>query len=130
MARIAYEKPPIFDEAAKLFGVTDKDVIFYSYGDTIFSPTGKMPSDDLLIHEGMHAEQQAHDSGTAKLWWQRYFIDPEWRIEQEAEAFGAQLQWLKRRVKDRNAIARYVHQMAASLSSQMYGKAMASEVWV
>lgn len=122
MAQIIYGKPPMFDEASKLFGVTEKDIIFYSYGDKIFSPAGKMPPDDLLIHEGVHAEQQAHDDTGAKLWWQRYMIDPEWRVEQEAEAFGEQLRWLRRRFKDRNTIARYVHHMASSLSGPMYGK--------
>lgn len=124
MAQIIHGKPPIFDEAAKLFGVTEDDVVFYSWGDTIYSPTGKVPSDDLLIHEATHANQQSHDPIAAKIWWDKFMVDPEWRIEQEAEAFGEQLRWIRGRVKDRNTIARYVHQMSSSLASKMYGKAI------
>lgn len=119
MSQIIHDKPPIFEEVSKLFGVTETDVIFYSYGDKIYSPTGKMPSDDLLIHEGTHEIQQEADP---KGWWARYLIDSEWRVEQEAEAFGNQLRFLKGRITDRNALARAAHAMAASLSSPMYGK--------
>lgn len=124
MAQIIHEKPPRFEEISKLFGVTEKDIIFYSYGDDIYSPTGKVPSDDLLVHEATHAEQQAHDKTGAKLWWERFLIDPEWRVQQEAEAFGEQLKWIRRKQHDRNALARAVHQMASSLSSPMYGSAI------
>lgn len=118
------QKPPIFDQAAKIFGVTEKDVIFYSWGDKIYSPSGRMPSDDILIHEGTHAEQQRHGSEGAAEWWRHYMADAEWRIGQEAEAFGEQLKWLRRRYRDRNAVARIVHQMASSLSGRMYGSAI------
>ena len=122
--KISLEKPPIFDKASKLFGVKETDPIFYTYGDTIYSPAKKMPPDDLIVHEQTHAEQQGYTEEGAKEWWATYFIDPNFRISQEAEAYGLQYRWLCGRHKDRNKRARILHELAAFLSSDMYGKAI------
>lgn len=120
--QIKEAKPPVWETVEKLFGVKETDPIFYTYGDTIFSPSGKMPSDDLIRHEECHRDQQR---GEPEVWWNHYAIDPAWRVEQEADAFGEQLRFLRTRMKDRNALARITHQMAASLASPMYGSAIA-----
>jgi len=118
---ISYEKPPIFEEAEKLFGVTEKDPVFYTFADTCYIPSGIPITADLIAHEETHAEQQEHDPLVAKIWWQRYFIDPDFRIEQEAEAYGAQYRFLCRIYRDRNAQARILHGLASHLSGKIYG---------
>ena len=113
----------MFDEISKAFGVKESDVIFYTWGDTIHAPCKKMPPDYLIVHEEQHQEQQGDDP---EEWWCRYLLDADFRADQEAEAYGAQLRWMRRqkRWKDRNAAARALHEIAVNLSAIMYGKCL------
>lgn len=122
--RILNAKPPIWEKAARLFGLKNGDPIFFTYGDTIYNPAGAQLTPDLIVHEECHGEQQDMHPDVAKIWWERYCHDTEFRIEQEAEAYGAQYRWLCRRDRDRNAQARHLHQLAAMLASPMYGSAI------
>lgn len=121
--KIIFEKPPIYEQAQKLFnlGEEEKKVIFFTYGDTIFSPANKIPSDDVLIHEAVHAEQQKHDDTVAKLWWERYFVDADFRVHEEAEAYGAQYKFLCGRFHDRNKQIEILRGLAKLLASEIYG---------
>lgn len=118
--QILFEKPPIFERALKLFNLSSDKIVFFAYGDKIYSPSGKMPPDDFLEHESVHCEQQEHSEQAAKIWWERYFTDKDFRIAQEAEAYGAQFKYLKGRYRDRNAQARILHNIAGLLCDPMY----------
>lgn len=122
--KISLEKPPIFEEASKLFGVTESDIIWFTWGDTIFAPCKKMPPDFILVHEETHAEQQGHSEEGAKLWWERFFSDPDFRAAQEAEAYGMQFKWMRaqKQYRDRNVQAKILHEIASNLSGKIYGK--------
>lgn len=122
--QIIFGEPPIYEEAKKLFNLDDKTTVFFSYGDCIYSPSGKAPNTELIRHEETHLEQQRHDRQLANIWWQRYFVDPAWRVEQEAEAYAAQYSLYCAQVKDRNKRFRYLHEVAKQLSSPMYGSAI------
>lgn len=124
--QISLAKPPIFDRAVKLFGVKETDPIWFTYGDTIHAPCGKMPPDYIIVHEEIHAEQQGHSNEGAKEWWRKYLADKEFRAHQEAEAYGAQLRWMRRQkqYRDRNVQARILHSIANNLSGTMYGKCL------
>ena len=73
---------------------------------------------DLLVHEETHRDQQ---DGEPEKWWDHYFYDKEWRIEQEAEAYGNQYRFICRSVHDRNARDKNLRIMAGFLSGPMYG---------
>ena len=121
--KISYSNPPVWDKIIEKFGIKDGDPIFATYGDCLYSPSGIEPTDDLLVHEMCHAEQQAHSEDTAKLWWQNYMYDPVWRVEQEAEAYGAQYAFLCAKYKDRNKRANILWDLAGILAGPIYGNA-------
>lgn len=123
--KILHTKPPIYDRAAAAFGLKENDIVYFTYGDTIYNPAGQPIPPDLIVHEETHGEQQDLHPDVAKVWWERYLHDPEFRIEQEAEAYGAQYRWLCRQKRDRNARARMLHVLAMALSGPMYGSAIA-----
>lgn len=118
---IKYDVPPNWEEVSKKFDLKKEDPIFYTYGNTLYSPALLEPSPDLIVHETTHAEQQGV---SPELWWQRYLLDPEWRVEQEAEAYGNQFEFVCRTIKDRNRRDKVLRQLAGFLSGKMYGSAI------
>lgn len=120
--KIIIDKPPIWEEANKLFKLEELNLgTVFTYGDTLYNPFGADLSDDLIAHEEQHAKQQQHDDTCAKLWWKRYIEDPEWRLSQELEAYGAQYKCICRQQKDRNKQAKKLWELATILSGPMYG---------
>lgn len=113
--KISNEKPPVFEECVKRFGVSWDNTIF-TYGDTIHV------KDDLpiwkIVHEETHSIQQG---GEPEKWWKRYFDDVEFRLSQEIEAYINEGKWIKTHIKDRNKRFKMIEYNARSLSSGMYG---------
>lgn len=122
--QIVTAKPPCYEEAAKIFGLKPDDIVYFTYGDIIYNPTGGTISPDTIVHEETHGEQQEMSSEVAVFWWQRYMHDAEFRIEQESEAYGAQYEWLCRQYRDRNKRARMLHTLASALAGPLYGNAI------
>lgn len=91
-----------------------------AYGDTIHSARLPLPA-DIEVHERVHLRQQGYTQAGAAAWWKQYLADPKFRYEQELEAYGAQYQFLRKTVKDRNALTQKTHKLARLLSSEMYG---------
>ena len=104
-----------YNEIKAVFDLEGKSPVF-TYGDKLYNPTGLTIPDHLLIHEAVHEKQQVNP----KEWWERYLIDKDFRLEQELEAYRAQYQFIKKNVKDRNIVARFLFTIAADLSSGMY----------
>lgn len=90
--------PPIYQRCKDAFGIDwDKGVII-TYGDTIYC---KFPLPyDLLEHEKVHIRQQ-EETG-ADEWWERYFLEPDFRLSQELEAYRRQVIALKEYMFDKN----------------------------
>lgn len=105
--KIEHTKPAIYDRCKEAFGVDwDKGVII-TYGDTVYCKV-ELP-DHLIAHEQTHiAQQQAY--GVDK-WWDRYFIDKEFRLSQEIEAYRNQAKFLKNnyRRQSRREIMRQIY---------------------
>lgn len=116
--KIINEKPPIFEEAHKHFEIDDSATI-YTYGNAIYNPAGLNISQELIEHESTHARQQKAIGGP-DIWWRNYFDDPNFRFEQEAEAYGRQHEYYCNTHADRNARARHLHLLAVILASPMY----------
>lgn len=120
--RTSIEKPPIWEEANAFFRLEELKLgTIFTYGDTIYNPFNVELTQDLIVHEEVHMAQQNNDPTVAKLWWQRYMADPAFRLQQEVEAYGAQYRFICWTVKDRNAQARQLFQLAGFLSGPMYG---------
>ena len=119
--KINFSKPPLWEEINKKFKVKETDDIFYTFGDTIYSPNRVVPSDDVIKHEEQHAEQQNHNDKDAEIWWRKFIHDPEFRVVEEGEAYGAQYRFLCQKYKDRNYRAKILWNLAEILSSNIYG---------
>lgn len=117
---IKNEKPPIWNDACAAFRVNPKNTVF-TYGDIVYNPSGQVVSEDVLVHEAVHGDQQQHNSEAAALWWGRYLRDDGFRVDQEARAYGKQLAFLYTKFKDRNRRVRILFDLARVLSGPLYG---------
>lgn len=91
--KFSKRKPPVYEECSKRFGIKWEDGVAFTYGNTIHCK--ETPSEDLIVHEMVHIEQQAKIG--KELWWKRYFDEPVFRLEQEVEAYRKQLQFINER---------------------------------
>lgn len=114
--------PPNIGEIKKAFDLTGKRPIF-TYGNTIYNPHNCSLETHLHVHEEVHMKQQK-EMGMflgVRRWWTKYLNDPEFRLSQEIEAYRAQYQYVKKVVKDRNKVAKFLSLIASDLASPMYG---------
>jgi hypothetical protein len=121
MAKVVNEPPPIFEKIAEKFPVvrTNRAVIF-TYGDTIYNPGGNYIDDELMLHEETHIRQQAMMNGGKDAWWDKYLEDPQFRTDQELEAYQAQFNATRTRY-GRPVWRRELKRLARDLSSPIYG---------
>jgi len=115
--KISTELPPNYEAVKEKFNPA-KTAIF-TYGDTIYNPSGGVLTPELLAHEAVHEGQQGADP---QAWWDRYMVDDQFRLEQELEAHRVEYQAFCARVKDRNRRAVFLNQIATRLASPMYGR--------
>lgn len=93
--KISRVPPPCYAAAQAKFGVNFfRDGVVFTYGDTIHVYKGGL-TPDLVVHESMHIQQQKHYRGGAQGWWMDYIRDPEFRLEQELQAYRAQWNYVK-----------------------------------
>lgn len=114
--RIIEEFPPNYDLIDKSFNLKDKKPIF-TYGDTIYNPHKIFISKDLIEHETIHSIRQINPSA----WWTHYLQYPDFRFIEESIAYKHQYNYWCKEHKDRNDRAKFLHYLAAALSSSMYG---------
>ena len=120
--QISFETPPVWDRVKEMFTIGGGTL--FAYGDTVYNPGKIRIGEDLLRHEETHLEQQDGSREKAAEWWDQYLADPEFRIQQEVEAYGEQFKFICRNAnngKYRNQQARWLHALAGQLSSPMYG---------
>lgn len=115
---VSFEKPPIYDEAVKLFKLTPEQGTIFTYGDTVYNPWKIEIPDHLQVHEEVHMVQQGKDPAR---WWKKYFADTDFRLSQELEAYRKQYKFACKHIKDRNAQSRFLWDLAEMLASPMYG---------
>ncbi len=111
------EIPEIYETLNDLFGVKWSAGIAIAYGDTIYSKNPVI--DDVAAHEAIHIEQQKKIG--KDIWWSKYCADKQFRLEQEIEAYQAQVKWIKDNIKDRNHRFARITKLQLDLSGPMYG---------
>lgn len=109
---------PYFEKACKLF--TIKDTTCFTYGDTYYTNFTPL-SPDLMVHERHHTTQQM--AMTPEVWWDKFFNDPKFRVDQEIECYKRQLA----SIKDREHRFRVKLHTINTLSSDMYGNCITKE---
>lgn len=107
--------PPIYEEAAKRFNIRGRKVVF-AWGDKIYDPFDANIGPDLEVHEAVHGEQQKAIGGP-EIWWHKYFIDANFRLEQEIQAYRAQYKFFCKQYRDRNQQTQFLSRIAGDLST-------------
>lgn len=115
---IKKEYPPNYDQISKTFKLSGREI--FAYDGVIYSPHTIMIPPELVAHEKVHFKQQSLIG--VEIWWDLYLKDAQFRLDQELEAHQVEYKTFKQITKDRNEIAKYLHSIAARLSSEMYGK--------
>lgn len=114
---IPHQFPPNIDKITEAFGIVNPLAVF-TYGDTIYNPGGGIIDSYLETHELIHQRQQ---TGDPEGWWEAYLADPEFRLDQELEAYGAQYRHYCYNKKDLGKQQEFLIRIANDLSGPMYG---------
>ena len=117
------EKPPIYEQCAKQFGVKWENKVIFTYGDTIHCKN--KISLQKIAHEVTHVEQQLKYG--ADEWWERYFEDVDFRVSQEVEAYKNEIEWVKNNIWDMKNRQARIDKIIGDLSSPMYGSVVSFE---
>lgn len=119
--KILNEKPPewIMTGCLNQFRI-DASRTFWTYGDTIYNPGAIDIRPDIEAHEEQHCTQQTAYEGGKDAWWREYLANPRFRLEQEAEAYGAQYKFFCKRFKDRNQRSRFLDGIVGSFAGPLY----------
>lgn len=119
MIKYSNTKPPNWEVLQAIFKLQWEDGIIVTYGDTYYSQAEVEP--DLVAHETVHMRQQI-EMGIEE-WWDKYCLEPKFRLSQEIEAYRAQVQYLRDNTESmsRNERRARIMHMALALSSHIYG---------
>lgn len=117
--KILIERPPVWDAVCNAFQINPAYALF-AYADRIYNPGDIYVTYDLIVHERVHFEQQGGTDEGAALWWGKFLRDPEFRVQQEAEAYAGQYRYLTTLHKDRNKRFDIRRALARSLSGPLY----------
>ena len=117
--KISYEFPPIYNNIVRAFRVNPK--CYFTYGDTLYNPHKLPIPPEIIEHEKIHMRQQSYNDKDAALWWGRYLREPEFRIDQEAKAYGRQYKVFCELVKDGNKRNRLLVELSQILAGPLYG---------
>src|SRR5258708_6911218 len=113
---IVINYPPMYKEIVRVLSPKPKTI--YAWYDKIYNPSGTYIPKDLIIHEEVHMAQQGIFPAT---WWRQYLDYPEFRLDQEVEAYRAQYQYICLTNRDKNFQLRWLMGIAALLAGPMYG---------
>ena len=105
---------PLMKELRNIFPITGGTIL--TYGDTIYFD-GDLPF-HLVAHEITHILQQ--EKLEVNKWWDKYFKDNKFRLEQELEAY--QNQYKSQRKQDEVEAAFLLENIAKDLSGKLYGE--------
>ena len=114
--KIEINYPPNIEKIKERFDLGNRSVVF-TYGDTLYNPSGVTIPDHLIVHEQTHTKQQVDPVA----WWDRYLKDDAFRLSQELEAYRNQYQFVKGTVNNKNIAFSFLLSVAKDLSSELYG---------
>lgn len=121
--QIIISYPPNIEEIRKKFNLAGKQPVF-AFGDKIYNPFGNNLPDHILEHEQTHLKQQ--EGMSIEEWWNRYLEDPEFRLNQELEAYRVQYKYLLEHA-NRNDRRLWLKRMVKDVSGAMYGNMISAK---
>ena len=127
---VVHGRPPNYEAIVAVFPGAALPGVIFAYGDHIYAP-GKggraapfMLSPALQAHEQVHCERQG---GHPEPWWERYLIDPVFRLEEELLAHRAEYRaYCARHVNSRKQ-AQALAGIAVKLAAPLYGGLISPE---
>ena len=102
--KISYNKPPIYDAAHAVFKFDPNHPPCFTYGNTLYNPSRLTLDEFFMAHEEVHALQQTNPAE----WWNSYLSNPEFRKEQEVEAYYVQYKLFCEKKSDRSRLSENV----------------------
>jgi hypothetical protein len=102
-----------------------KPSTIFSYGDTIFVPSGNKLPQELHDHEQVHSDRQG-DKPDA--WWNLYLHDPEFRLLEEVAAHMVEFASYCSRISNPKKRRNYAKRLATKLASPIYGNMITKDV--
>lgn len=125
--KISFDRPPLWEAIDKKFKVAGKPVIF-AWGDTIFNPQRVPLTKELIAHEEEHGRRQFAYPCEAigwelatEMWWQRYLIDPAFRLAEEIPAHVAEYRAYCKRHRGGGSQRQMLQMIAGKLAAPLYG---------
>lgn len=110
--------PPNIERIRDVLPVSANNI--FAFDEVIYSPSGDRLPPWLIEHEKVHFAQQ-RDFGV-DAWWERFLLDPMFRLEQEIPAHQVEWRvWLQCGKRTRNEKRVTLKGMAKRLSAPMYG---------
>lgn len=111
------EIPEIYHRLKTVFDIDWNDGVIIANGDTVHCKYEISPA--KLVHESVHLKQQKKIG--LSNWWEMYITMDSFRLEQEAEAYRKEYDFLKKNIKDREYAYRLKRELARQLASKQYG---------
>lgn len=121
---VVVSSPPNFDAIVERFPFARNQGVIFTYGQTIYNPSGIAISSALKCHESVHAQRQGEDEEEIRQWWRRYLDEPMFRLEEELLAHRAEYRAFKGWEKDSRKQAQELESIAARLSGPLYGNVL------
>lgn len=116
--------PPNYADILAVFSNAANPGVIFTYGDTIYNPTGTDISSALLAHEGIHCGRQGKDIDS---WWERYLVDAEFRLNEELLGHRAEYRTFIGTTQNREVRNNYLQQIAHRLASPLYGNLLSMQ---
>lgn len=125
---IKHEYPPNWEQIATYLPLladlkdpqTQVPRVVIAYAPYIYVPGAQVIPPDIFVRGSIHLKQQTVTPLGVVHWWNEYLADPEFRLQEELEAYGAQLAMYNK------APNRYFQHMknvlAQELASEFYGR--------
>lgn len=86
----------------------------FAYGNKIYNPSKIPVYEDVVEHEKVHLKQQS-EYITPDIWYTKYLMDKDFRLEQELEAYNKQYLFLKEIIRNKE-LKEALQEMAHALS--------------
>lgn len=117
--KIVEKFPPNYQDIVNAFGDIERHKPVFAWGDTLYNPFKVTVTPDLEAHEEAHSKRQ---NNFPEVWWQKYLIDPKFRLEEEIVGYGEQMLYLKTIPEMPSKLLEWFKEKTAqALSSSLYG---------
>lgn len=115
-------RPPNYDAIVRVFPFAARETVIFTYGDTIYNPSGVTIEGPLKAHEAVHSQRQLAEGMDPEKWWWEYLYRPHFRLEEERLAHRAEYGAYKSHERNARRREQMLHHIAAKLASPLYGE--------